>query len=284
VTGNWLELPYMISRYQYGVPASFTFQKMPVPHRELTHEQEIDYQAQKDVHGDKPETFWTFADRYAGRVGFYRFFFDAPLYIALFFFLPALREWRWAWLAGCGLVFSLGSNIYPYFYQHYLAALTCVFVLMSVEGLRRMSRLRFRNYRVGIEAAALILVLCGAQFAFWYGLHLFGNETLFLATNDYESWDFINFGDELGRLGVAEKLAAAGGKQLVFVRYGPQHTLQEWVRNDADIDRSPVVWAVDRGPAEDRQLIEYYKDRKVWIVEPDEKPPILMPYGSDAQK
>ncbi len=280
VTGHWTELPYMLSRYQYGIPSTFTFQKMPVPHRPLTQEQQLDYDAQKDTHGDEPENLASFLDRYTERIGFYKFFFYAALYIALFFFLPSLREWRWAWLALCGLVFSLGTNIYPYFYQHYVAALTCVFVLMSLEGLRRLSRLRLRGYDVGREAAALILVVCGAQFALWYGIHLFGNETIFRATGPSESWDYINFGDESGRLAVKRRFKAAGGRQLVFVRYSQHHTLQEWIHDDADIDHSPVVWAIDLGPEEDRKLIAYYKDRKVWLIEPDEKPPKLIPYAS----
>lgn len=284
VTGRWLELPYMLSRYDYGVPSTFTFQKMSVPHRKLTHEQQLDYQAQKDTHGDEPETAGTFFDRYADRISDYKFFFEAPLYIALLFFLPSLRQWRFAWLAICGIVFSLGTNIYPYFYQHYIAALTCVFVLMSVEGMRRIANLRFRGLMVGREAAALLLVLCGAQFVLWYGVHVFGNEPLLDALDDYESWDFINYGDELGRLAVNRTLAQTGGKDLVFVRYGPQHTLQEWVHDDADIDRSPIVWAIDLGPGENRRLINYYKDRKVWLVEPDEKPPVLVRYDPDKQK
>ena len=56
--------------------------------------------------------------------------------------------------------------------------------------------------------------------------------------------------------------------------------MQEWIHDDADIDHSPVVWAIDLGPEEDRKLIAYYKDRKVWLIEPDEKPPKLIPYAS----
>ncbi|HWD98046.1 MAG TPA: hypothetical protein VG345_03385 [Bryobacteraceae bacterium] len=280
VTGSWTDLPYMLSRYQYGIPSTFTFQKMSVPHRPLTQEQRLDYDAQKDVHGDDPETFETFFDRYTDRIGFYKFFFYAALYIPLFFFLPSLREWRWAWLAICGVIFSLGTNIYPYFYQHYMAALTGIFVLLPLEGLRRMAGLRFRGWNAGREAAAFILLLCGAQFVLWYGVHLFGNETLLGATQSFESWDYINFGDDLGRLAINRRFAAAAGKQLVFVRYGPHHTLQEWVHDAADIDRSPVVWAIDLGPEENRKLISCYPDRKVWLIEPDEKPPKLMPYDS----
>jgi hypothetical protein len=280
VTGHWTDLPYMLSRYQYGIPATFTFQKMPAPHRPLTQEQQLDYDAQKDTHGDDPEDLETFLDRYVERIGFYKFFFYAALYIALFFFLPSLRQWRWAWLAICGVIFSLGTNIYPYFYQHYVAALTCVFVLMSLEGLRRLSTLRFRGCDAGRDTAALLLVLCGAQFALWYGVHLFGNETIFDATGPFESWDYINFGDELGRLAVQRRFEAAGGRQLVFVRYSQHHTLQEWIHDDADIDRSPIVWAIDLGREENRKLMSYYKDRNVWLIQPDEKPPKLMPYES----
>lgn len=280
VTGRWTELPYALSRYQYGIPSTFTFQKMSVPHRPLTQEQQLDYDAQKDTHGEDPENLGTFFDRYTDRIGFYKFFFYAALYIPLFFFLPSLREWRWAWLAICGLVFSLGTNVYPYFYQHYVAALTCVFVLIALEGLRRLSTLRFRGCDVGREAAVLLLVVCGAQFALWYGVHLFGNETIFGATGPFESWDYINFGDELGRLRVQRRFEAAGGRQLVFVHYSQHHTLQEWIHDDADIDHSPIVWAIDLGPEENRKLISYYRDRKVWLIEPDEKPPKLMPYES----
>jgi hypothetical protein len=68
-------------------------------------------------------------------------------------------------------------------------------------------------------------------------------------------------------------LERTGGKHLIVVRYGPSHdTGQEWVYNDADIDGSPVVWARGMSPAEDRQLLEYFKDRKAWLLEPDRKP------------
>jgi hypothetical protein len=71
---------------------------------------------------------------------------------------------------------------------------------------------------------------------------------------------------------VRDRLAQAAGKQLVFVRYWPQHRFQEWVQNAADIDRAPVVWALDRGAAENEKLRHYYPDRTVWLLEPDAHP------------
>ena len=51
---------------------------------------------------------------------------------------------------------------------------------------------------------------------------------------------------------MANQLKQAPGKQLVFVRYWPQHIFQdEWVYNSADIDGAQIVWARDLGPAED---------------------------------
>ena len=50
-TGSWTTLPYMLSRYRYGVPTSFTFQPNPTPHGPLTIDQQLDYDAQAVIHG-----------------------------------------------------------------------------------------------------------------------------------------------------------------------------------------------------------------------------------------
>jgi hypothetical protein len=48
--------------------------------------------------------------------------------------------------------------------------------------------------------------------------------------------------------------------------------MDEWVYNAADIDRSKVVWARDMDEAENLQLMDYYKDRTAWLVQPDTQP------------
>src|SRR5579884_240982 len=74
VTNSWTTMPYILSRYEYGVPATFTFQPNPIPHRQLTPEQQLDYQAQAAIHGDGPDTPRRFLQRFADRLRFVRFF------------------------------------------------------------------------------------------------------------------------------------------------------------------------------------------------------------------
>jgi len=60
------------------------------------------------------------------------------------------------------------------------------------------------------------------------------------------------------------------GQHLVIVRYGPAHDpvrQLEWLYNAADIDTAKVVWAREMGTAENAHLIEYYRDRRVWLIE-----------------
>lgn len=265
VTGHWLTLPYAMSRYQYGVPAAFTFQPNVRPHRELTRAQQLDYQAQSLAHGNDPDTVPAYLRRLVERARFYRFFFITPLYVAIVAFLFTWREDDFVWICITLAIFALGTNVYPYFFSHYLSALTCLFVLVSLRGLQKL----------GPIAGRWLLFICVAQFGLWYTVHMIGDPSLW----QFETWDAINYGDPGGRIGVNRELAGLAGKQLVFVRYGPQHTFKEWVYNAAEIDAAKVVWARDLGPAEDEKLRRYYPDRTAWLIEPDARPIHLEPYA-----
>ena len=272
VTNSWTTLPYALSRYQYGVPNTLTFQANAVPHRTLTPAQQLYYEGQSAVHGE-PDTVASYLERLGSRAGFYRFFFLTPLFLAVPFFLPRLREFRFAWIAITLLAFALGSNFYPYFFPHYIAAVTCLFVLICVLGLQRLS-----GRPAGQIAARWILFLCGAHFLLWYGIHALGDRQILEGTDLYETGDSINYGDPQGRIAINQHLADAPGKQLVFVRYFSSHRFDEWVHNAADIDHARVVWALELAPEENTKLKSYYPDRTVWLLEPDAIPPKLVPY------
>jgi hypothetical protein len=63
------------------------------------------------------------------------------------------------------------------------------------------------------------------------------------------------------------------GQHLVIVRYAPGHDPNlEWVYNAADIDHAKIVWARDMGQGDNLELLRYFSNRRVWIVEPDASP------------
>jgi len=272
VTGQWLTLPYTASQYQYGVPAGFTFQSPATPHRDLNREQALNYRMQLSFRGTGGETVQSFLERLEYRVRYYRFFFLAPLYLALPGFLWAMRERRFLWVGLTLAAFAMGSNFYPNFEPHYIAAVTCLFVLVCVVGLQQWERF-------SRDAAQLIAFVCVAAFIFWYSMHLFDTQEFSMAVRQYETWDGLNHRNPAARIAVNQQLASLPGKLLVFVRYYPQHIFQEeWVYNRADVDASRVVWARDLGADENEKLRAYYKDRSVWLLEPDFRPPRLRPY------
>jgi hypothetical protein len=75
------------------------------------------------------------------------------------------------------------------------------------------------------------------------------------------------------------RLKQEPGRQLAIVRYEPGHNFfEEWVYNEASIDSAAVVWARELDEASNRELIRYFHDRRVWLVQADSNPATVLPY------
>lgn len=282
-TGSWTTLPYVLSRYQYGVPATFTFEPSPVPHNTLTREQEGDYKMQLSFHGAGPETLDRYLGRLEYRVRFWRFFLPAPLYLALLFFLPSLRRFAYLAVFASLLLYALGSNFYPFFFPHYAGQFAGPILLFAVTGLERLSSISWRGQPAGAHAASLLVFVCAAQFTLWYTAHMRENDPWSVSLRTFETWNHLNHGEERRRSPyyIVDHLP---GQKLIFVRYSPQHGFQEeWVYNAADIDNAPAVWARDLGPVKNQRLRDRYPRRSVWLLEPDYNPPKLTPFPEEAR-
>ena len=220
VTHSWTTLPEMLSQYQYGVPASLTFQADPVPHRELTPQQALEYKAQLSFRSGS-ETLASYLTRLEYRVRYYRFFFLAPLYVALPFFFLRIREYPYLWVTVTLLLFALGVNFSrPSIPLHCRAHLP----LRSGQrhGPRAAGRLTIRGYDVGAGATRLIVSLCVAHFVLWYGVHLFEgfDPAATLAGTKPGTRSIIESGAQNSD---QSRAGATARQQLVFVRYSPRH-------------------------------------------------------------
>ena len=78
---------------------------------------------------------------------------------------------------------------------------------------------------------------------------------------------------------VEKQLASLPGEHLVLVRYSKDHNVgEEYVYNEADIDRAKTVWAREIPGMDLSPLLNYFRNRDVWLYEPDEDDGTVTPY------
>jgi hypothetical protein len=161
-----------------------------------------------------------------------------------------------------------------YFNPHYAAPMTCAIYALILFAMRRVSRWRLDQRPVGKVLVWSVPVLCSLLFVIRSAagpLHVPAETAL------PPSWWRVG-AQNRRRAQVLADLKREPGKQLVIVRYSPSHYVNdEWVYNDADIDASPVVWARDMGAA-NAEVIRYFHERRVWLLEPDFNSPKLTLY------
>lgn len=77
--------------------------------------------------------------------------------------------------------------------------------------------------------------------------------------------------DDPFRKPIEQQLDAMPGEHLVLVRYGDCHdTGEEYVYNDADIDHARIVWVREVSGQSVAPLLSYFRNRDVWVFEPDD--------------
>jgi len=162
----------------------------------------------------------------------------------------------------------LGFAVQTWTFPHYFAPAAGALYILIVQGLRYLWQWREGLGRQMVQA---VPVIAAAMIV----LRMFA-----VLTHTYiePQWPRGN----LERAALVRELNAMPGEQLVIVRYGPHHDAnREWVWNDASIDTAKTVWARDMGQADNRELIEYFKNRRVWQINGDDPTPKLQSYSAD---
>lgn len=174
---------------------------------------------------------------------------------------------------------TAGLALEVIFVPHHAAPMTCLIIALVLLAMRYGQSWQWRGKPTGLALMRAVPLICVAL------LVLRATATpLHLPLPDWWPPIWCSPGDQmLDRAHILSQLQDSPGRHLVIVHYLPTHNYhREWVYNAADIDDAKVVWAQDMGLAENQELINYFKDRRVWLVEPDQNPPRLSPYPGSA--
>jgi hypothetical protein len=263
VTGNAFIIPYLVNERMYAVAPAFLFVPFrPVPH--YNHEILRQYWSVWDV---------DFYNRAVANLGVAtilklvmvsqtlvrNWLLTLPILFAPF--LVTSRRGRFPLLVVA--VFLVAILLQKGTLAHYASPIAGTFFVVLALGLHRLYLWKPDGKPTGKLLANVVLVSCAFCFV-EYIVH-FGDGPLIGPTRF-----------SLERRKIIAQLEQDSASHLVMVRYEANHNLHdEWVYNRADIDGSKIVWAREMSADRDRELLNYYPQRKVWRLEPDLEPPKL---------
>lgn len=285
--GNPLTPPYKVDRATYAMAPYYVWQSArPEPHyrhavlRNFYYENElVSFDQIHSRTGFLPQTIIKGA--------------RAILFFAGFALIPPLimlprvfADRRIRFLTICLFILAAGMLIEVFFLPHYAAPFTALFYALALQAMRHLRLWKAGDHPVGSTMVRLCVTLC----VILAGVRLFA-QPLHLATPESPASAWIDhwYGPSIfgaDRAQMLARLEHLPGQQLVIVRYdlSKHDPLNEWVYNAPDIDRSKVIWAREMNPAENLELINYYKGRNVWLIQPDTNPVQLSPYPVQDQE
>jgi hypothetical protein len=284
--GSPVTLPYTLNRAEYAIAPYFVWQSQrPEPvyrHkaiREFYYKDELNnFKKMHSLSGFVPQTLV----KAASGVLFYA---GLALLVPLIMVRRIFLDRRLRFLVLCVLVLMAGQLGEIFLIPHYLAPFTAAFYAIGLQAMRHLRLWNPGDQPVGMTLTRLIVTLCVVL----TGVRL-GAEPLHLGLPTWpgawaSEWYGSDSGSGAARAQIQTRLEQMPGRQLVIVRYATDHnSLDEWVYNAADIDGSKVIWAREMDQPENLELIHYYKDRSVWLVQPDTTPAEVSLYPVPTQE
>jgi hypothetical protein len=286
ITANPFRMPQQLDRETYAMAPYFLWQSakpMPVYRNEAMRDLYVNYEM--GVYNDtrtiqklialwiiRISSFWLF---YLGPA------LTLPLAMAVVIVRYGLSWSRVGWpvrffLSG-GAFCILGLAMEVFFSPHYAAPVTGLVLALVLLAMGRLREWEWRTRPVGIFLTRAIPLVCLCALLLRATAPI-----LHLAPGTNEFWTGYNARPVNSPRGPIEsELRSYPGDQLALVRYTPMRDKSPqpgWVYNQANIDQARILWAWDMGPAENQELIEYFKNRHVWLVEADKQAPDLSPY------
>jgi hypothetical protein len=265
LTGNALLMPHVLNTRTYHSTPLFLWEHLEP---ELTyHNQQFEdfYNGweREDYHTTWKDARDVTAEKLA-RMGV-EFFWPGVMFL-----LPSLpfavRDRRMRLLVITLFVCLAGVFAVIWSAPHYAAPVTCVIYALLAQAVRHLRTMKWKARPVGVALSRALTVL------------LVLSTGVSIARRSCDPLWWTCTGDP-SRVAVIKQLLATPGKHLIVVRYSDDHNIHdEWVYNGADIDGSQIIWARELDADQNAKLFAYFKDRKIWLVEPDIDNTELKPY------
>ncbi len=259
VTGSAFRMPFTEYAKQYARIPLFSIQPLQPDHTYLS-------TPMRDLHENWERTEWQKARgwqlipaRFADwTVATTTLFGSVLLGPVLVLFLRHLwRDRRMRLPVLCLLVALIGSFLEIRYYTHYAGPVTVAAFIGLVQVIRHLRQWNAEGLFLS-RVLPIVVVLTA----------------LFTQSHTIDQ-PRVALRDQVAA-GLANDPAA---QHVVLVRYsGHQSPHEEWVYNSANIDGQSVIWAHDLGEPANVALVDYYKDRKIWRLDPDVVPLRLEPY------
>jgi hypothetical protein len=267
LTGDPLLLPHRLNARTYNTPPLFLWQH-PDPQIEYRNAQFNDFYndwARNEYRGTWQD-IWAVSLQKTTRFALAYFWQGTLLLLPGLFFVFRDRKMRFLLVT----LFFVTVSLYLVVWSnaHYAAPLTCILFALLVQSMRHVRQMRLFDMRVGLPLSRTAILLLVLNIANSVSQH----------TCDTLLWTCAG---NQSRAAVAKQLENSPGKHLIVVRYNDDHNIhEEWVFNGADLDGAKVLWARELDAEQNAKLFAYYKDRTIWIVQPDENPSEIVPYTS----
>ncbi len=262
VTGNPFRLPYQVNRDTYAMAPVFVWES-PAPEPHYRHKVMRDFYAGWELPLFRNARLTWGLAAIKGKVRGLLLFYLSPALTFPLAMLPWMlrqRRLRFPLLASTAMLLAFSTEAWTGL--HYSAPMTGLIYLLALGGMRVMSlwqrRMNPRQLFL-LKPVPMILIVA------------------LLTTGTKAPPGDLPQSFGIARAHIVHRLNAQEGRHLVMVRYKPSHQVHyEWVYNRADMDRAKIVWA--REMDDNRPLLQYFKDRSVWLLEADGDPPTLSPY------
>jgi hypothetical protein len=257
VTGNPFLTPYHVDSRQYGfsIPLIWAQPSPPVQYHHAVMAEFYRGMMMQGYREAREHAITGPTNGIIAKLKVYWVFFLGPgplLSLPILMHPLVLRDRRIRFLSATLGIMLLGLLLEVWPNPHYAAPATAAIYAVILQGLRHLRAWPPRSSATGYLLAWSVPVILITLVCIHY------------------KW-YKTTPDARSRLPLEVQLEQVPGRHLVVVRYHANHDVDyEWVYNRADIDNARIVWARDMGRDGNLELLRYFKDRTVWLAEPND--------------